>query len=436
MNESTLPALEKSPHKPTAPSGIRNIETNEYKPKAGTPKRGDSQGKETKEERIGPPVRRRNRKILLLLLLACLVVGAAVIFIVVRGVKSEPKAVAQLIPTVAVAKVAREDLYNEVPIPAEFRAYVQSELHAMVTGYVSQMNVDFGDKVTQGEVLATLEVPELGDELHNAQARVKQAEADYSNAHVIYTRVHAVNKAHPALVAQQDVDTAQSKDASTAAAIAAAVADVEKYKTLVNYTKIIAPFTGVITQRSVDPGALVQAGTTSDRSMALLRVSDNYHLRLDFPVSVDYVRYVRIGDPVTVRVDSLGGKTFVAKITRFADHVNDQTRTMVTELELDNPTLQIVPGMYAVALFKFEQKANALSVPIEAISNPKEPVVYIINADHEIEARKVKLGLELPDKYEITDGVKENELVVVVRGAHVHPGQKVETKLIKDPTVP
>jgi RND family efflux transporter MFP subunit len=380
--------------------------------------------------------RRSGRKATLLMLFVLIIVGAAAVFAVLksRGINLQRKS--QPVVTVAVAKVTRQNVYDEVPIPAEFRPYVESELHAMVTGYVSKMNVDFGDKVKQGQVLATLEVPELYDQLHNAQATEQQAQADYENAHLIFTRLQEVNQQHPNLVAQQDIDTARSKDASSAAAVAAARADVGKYQTLVNYTNITAPFDGVITQRSADPGALVQAGTSSDRSMPLVRVSDNYHLRLDFPVSVEYVKDVHLGDPVTVRVDSLGGKTFVGEITRFTDEVNDETRTMTTEMELDNPDLEIVPGMYAVALFKFEQHSNALTVPTEAISNPKDPVVQVINANNEIEARPVKLGVEMPDEYEVTDGLKEGELVMIGSASQVHPGQKVEPKLVTQPIIP
>ena len=387
-------------------------------------------------ERVAAPVERRTgRKTMLLVLFALIIVGTAAVFMVLksRGINLQPTSAP--VVTVAAARVTRQDVYDEVPIPAEFRPYVESELHAMVTGYVSQMNVDFGDKVKQGQILATLEVPELTDQLHNAEATLQQADADYANAHQIYTRLQEVNQQHPKLVAQQDIDTAQSKDASSAGAIAAAKANVEKYQTLVNYTRIVAPFDGVITQRSADPGALVQAGTSSDRSMPLVRVSDNYHLRLDFPVSVEYVKDVHLGDPVTVRVDSLDGKTFTGKITRFTDEVNDETRTMTTEMELDNPNLELVPGMYAVALFKFEQHSKALTVPTEAVSNPKDPVVYVINADDEIEARPVKLGVEMPDKYEVTDGLKEGELVMIGGTSQVHPGQKVEPKLVTQPTI-
>src|SRR5208282_6756100 len=112
-------------------------------------------------------------------------------------------------PTAGVAKVTREDLYKEVTAPAEFRPYVEATLHAKVSGYVSQMNVDFGDRVKAGQLLATLEVPELSDELHNAMAAVQKAEADHADAHLIYTRLVGVNQQQPNLVAQQDLDTAE-----------------------------------------------------------------------------------------------------------------------------------------------------------------------------------------------------------------------------------
>jgi RND family efflux transporter MFP subunit len=387
-------------------------------------------------ERVAAPARQqaagRNTK---RFFIAALLIGAGAAGYLLTKPGGSNLSSGQAVPSVAVARVTRQDVYDEVPIPAEFRPYVESELHAMVTGYIAQMNVDFGDKVKQGQILATLEVPELFDQLHNAEATEQQAEADYNNEHQIYVRLLEVNQQHPKLVAQQDIDTALSKDSSAAAQVAAAKANVEKYQTLVNYTKIAAPFAGVVTKRSADPGDLVQAGTSSDRSMPIVRVSDNYLLRLDFPVSVEYVKDVHLGDPATVRVDSLGGKTFTGKITRFSDEVNDETRTMTTEMELENPDLEIVPGMYAVVLFKFSQHPNALAISTEAVSDPKAPVVYVINAQNEIEARSVKLGVEMPDKFEVTDGLKEGDLVMVGSRSQAHPGQKVNPKLVTEPVV-
>jgi RND family efflux transporter MFP subunit len=335
-------------------------------------------------------------------------------------------------PTAGVAKVTREDLFSEVTIPAEFRPYVEAKLVAKVSGYVRQMNVDFGDKVKAGQLLATIEVPELQDELHSALAAEQKADADYTNANLLYTRLSSVNQEHPNLVAQQDLDTANASNLSTAANIAEARAEVEKYQTLVAYTKITAPFDGVVTRRYADPGALVQAGTASDtQAMALVRVSDNYLLRLDFPVTVDYVKDIKLGDLVEVRVESLNRKTFTGKISRFTDNVDDNTRTMITEIEVPNPGLELIPGMYATVVLKVDQHPNALSIPIEAVSNAKASTVLVLNRDHQIEQRAVQLGLQTPDRYEVLSGLNEGDLVVIGSPSEFQNGEKVEPKILQ-----
>ena len=335
-------------------------------------------------------------------------------------------------PTAGVAKVTREDLYKEVTISAEFRPYEEVELHAKVSGYVSKMNVDFGDKVKAGQLMATLEVPELQDELVNARAMEQKAEADYTNAHLIYTRLQSVNRDHPNLVAQQDLDTAEANELTTSAAIAAAKANVEKFQTMVSYTQITAPFDGVVTHRYADPGTLIQAGTSSDtQALPLVRVSDNYRLRLDFPVTVDYVKDVQLGDSVAVRVDSLNDKTFTGTISRFTHDVDDNTRTMITEIEVPNPNLELMPGMYATVVLKVEKRLQVLAVPTEAVAGGKTPTVYVVNHDNQIEERAVKLGLETPDKYEVLSGLNEGDLVVIGNRAGFQVGQKVEPKLIE-----
>ena len=335
------------------------------------------------------------------------------------------------VPTAGVAKVTRDDLFKEVKIQAEFRPDVEVELHAKVSGFVKDMNVDFGDKVKAGQLLATLEVPELNAELTNAMANLRKTESDYTNDNLIYTRLLGVNRDHPNLVAQQDLDTAQANDLAAAAAIAAAKADVEKYRTLVGYTRITAPFDGVITKRYADPGALIQAGTSSDtQSLPLVRVSNNYRLRLDFPVPVDYVKDIHLKDPVEVRVDSLDGMTFTGTVSRFTDRVEENTRTMTTEIETPNPDLKMVPGMWTTVILKVEKRPQALAVPIEAVAG-EPPSVYVINQQDQVEERPVKLGMETPDKYEILSGLHEGDLVVVGNRSKLQAGQKVTPKLVQ-----
>ena len=339
---------------------------------------------------------------------------------------------ASAVPTVAVAKVTREDLSQPVTISAEFRPYAEVSLHAKVSGYVSKMNVDFGDQVKAGQLLATLEVPELQDDLNNARAAEQKAQADFTNAELIYTRLQSVNQSHPNLVAQQELDTAKANSLTASAAIAAAQANVEKYKTMLGYTQIIAPFDGVVTHRYADPGSLIQAGTASDtQALPLVRVSDNYHLRLDFPVTVDYVKDIQLGDPVEVRVDSLNGKTFTGTISRCTHEVDDKTRTMITEIEVANPGLELVPGMYASVILKVEKHRQALAVPTEAVSGEKNPTVFVVNGEEKIEERAVKLGMETPDKYEVLAGLHEGDLVVLGSRAGFQAGQQVEPKLLQ-----
>lgn len=365
-------------------------------------------------------------------IVAAIFLASIVVLLVVHHARAEVSVPTDsvAVPTASVAKVTREDLSMEVTVAAEFRPYQEVALHAKVSGYVSKMNVDFGDTVKAGQLLATLEVPELQAELANALAASAKAEADYTNAHLMFSRLQSVNREHPNLVAQQELDTAQANDLTATAAIAAAKANYEKFQTMVSYTQITAPFDGVVTHRYADPGTLIQAGTASDsQALPLVRVSDNYRLRLDFPVTVDYAKDVKLGEPVAVRVDSLNGQTFTGGISRFTHEVDDNTRTMITEIEVTNPDLKLIPGMYATVVLKVEKHPQALAVPTEAVAGEKNPTVLVLNRDHQLEERAVKLGLETPEKYEVLSGLEEGDLVIIGNRAGFLAGEKVEPKL-------
>lgn len=377
-----------------------------------------------------PPGGSRRLPWKLVCLLLLVVVAVPVWRAFTNHAKAQPAAAASPNQVIAVVRVVRRDLYNEVPISAEFRPFAEVELHAKVSGFVQEINVDFGDRVKAGQLLARLEVPELKDELNRALAAQDRAQAAYHDAHQIYARIQQVVQQNPNLVAQQELDTAQAKDNTAEAGLAAAKADVEKDRTLLAYTQITAPFDGVITHRYVDPGALIQSGTASQtQSLPLVRVSDNYKLRLDFPVSVGYVKDIRLGDPVEVRVDSLGGKSFTGRISRFTDQVDEDTRTMMTEIEVPNPNLEIMPGMYANVVLPVEKRPQVLTVPIQAVSGDEKPTVYVVNSQQAIEERPVTLGLETPSMYEVTAGLKEGDLVMIGNRSEVTPGKKVEARL-------
>jgi RND family efflux transporter MFP subunit len=334
-------------------------------------------------------------------------------------------------PTVAVAVVDREDLFKEFTIQAEFRPYQEIDLHAKVSGFLKEIGVDIGDRVRAGDLIGVLEVPELGDDLARAVAAEQRAQADYKDAHLNYTRLTSVSQSRPNLVAAQDLDAAEAKDAAAAAAVAAAKADARKYQTMVDYTRITAPFNGVITRRYADPGALIQAGTSSDtQAKPLIRLSENDRLRLDFAVSASYADDIRDGDPVEIHLDGQA-KALNGVISRFSRRIAMDTRTMETEVEVPNPDLKLIPGMYATVVLKLQRRPQALSIPVEAVAGSVHPTVYLVNDRQEIEERPVKLGLETPGRYEVLSGLRDGDRVMIGNRSQVQTGEKVSAQTIK-----
>src|SRR6185312_4309002 len=142
----------------------------------------------------------------------------------------------------------------------------------------------------------------------------------------------------------------------------------------------------------------------------------------------DYVHDIHIGDPVDVRIESLGDKTFTGKISRFTDRVDETTRTMTAEMEVANSKLELIPGMYATVVLKADQRPHAVAIPTEAVSAGKS-TVFVVNANNEVEQRTITLGLETPTKYEVLSGVREGDLVLIGNTSQLKPGEKVEPKL-------
>ncbi|HWB97003.1 MAG TPA: efflux RND transporter periplasmic adaptor subunit, partial [Bryobacteraceae bacterium] len=355
----------------------------------------------------GPAVRPRFRRPLWALLAAGAV---ALAFLAIHNRAAGPAtAPTPSVPVVATVPVERRDLSNELSVQAEFRPYQEVELHAKVAGFLQSIRVDFGDRVAAGELIATLEVPELKDDMEHATAAEHRAEADYRDTHLAYTRLLEVNQSNPHLVAEQDLDAAMARDSSAAANLAAAKSEEEKYRTLWGYTRITAPFGGVVTRRYADPGALIQAGT-SGQAQPLIRLSQNDRLRLDFPVSVSYASEIAVGDPVEIRLDRTT-QSLSGRIARFTRRIDTDTRTMESEVEVANPDLKLIPGMYATAVLQVQRRPGALAVPVEAVSGSQPPTVYVIAPDGRVEQRKVALGVETPRYYEVLSGLTEGEQV-------------------------
>jgi RND family efflux transporter MFP subunit len=363
------------------------------------------------------------------------------------------------VPTVAVAKVARGDIAQSLTIAAEFRPFQEIEVHAKVAGFLKSISVDVGDRVKAGQLLAVLEIPELQDEIKQDEAAVKRATEEINRAqadlertqsahevaHLGATRLAGVMKTRPNLVAQQDIDEATGRDrvseaqVSTAqAALAAAREQLEiakaaqgKTQTLFDYARITAPFAGVITHRYADTGAMIQAGTSSQtQAMPIVRLSQNDRLRLVIPVPESAVSRVHLGGQVAVAVQSLR-RTVTGTVARFSDRLDTDTRTMHVEVDVSNPDLTLVPGMYADATVVLDQVKGAIVAPVQSLDRGAEGArVFVVGRDGKLEARTVQLGLEADDRIEVTRGLNDGELVVVGSRAQLKPGTAVAPKLV------
>ena len=365
-------------------------------------------------------------------------------------------------PTVAVQAASRSNLSRSLALTAEFKPYQEVDVMSKVAGYVKKINVDIGDRVRAGEVLAVLEVPEMADDLIKAAATIqlsdaetKRAEDDVQRAkaaleiaHLSYQRLLDVSKARPGLVAQQEIDEARSKDLVAEAQLSAAQskllatrqqtqinrAEQSRYKTLFNYTRVTAPFNGVVTLRYANQGSMIQAGTASQiQAMPIVRLSQNNLLRLMLPVPESAVPDIHLREPVEVHVSALN-RSFIGKVARFTEKVSTATRTMETEVDVPNPKFLLVPGMYADVNLQLESKSDVLSIPISAVDlTSTERQVYRVNAANTIEIVPVKLGLETSTRIQVLSGLKPGDLVVIGGRAGLKNGDKVRPQVVDIP---
>lgn len=361
--------------------------------------------------------------------------------------------------SVAVAKAVKKNLDQHLTVSSELVPLQEIPVYAKESGYIKELNVDYGARVKKGDVMAVLEIPEFEATLQQDDAAIKAADEQVKRLGQRVTSLQArwkplqetadelatVAKTKPGLVAQQEVSDAQGRALTAQADIDEANANVEAAKSqaeaardkkmhdsvLFDYAKITAPFDGVVTQRYANYGSLMQAGTNSStQAMPLVQLSEDDIFRLVIPVEESYVRFIHLGDPVTVEVPSLN-RTFLGKIKRFSNDVKVETRTMHTEVEVLNPDHTLLPGLYANATIQLQQKRGALSVPLQALDRKGDRTsIDVINASNQIEIRNLTTGIDTADDIEVLSGVKEGELVVVGDRSGLKSGESVNPKLV------
>jgi len=359
-------------------------------------------------------------------------------------------------PSASVAPVVQQNITDQLEIASEFQPFQEINVYAKVSGYVQKLNIDWGTHVRQGQVMAILEIPELEQQLQLDEATLRRSQHDlkraheelnraqsaYAVAHITYTRLADVQKERPELVAQQDIDVAQGKDQEADAALSAAKAALsaaeqavvasqaalDKDKALYAYSRITAPFDGVVTEMDAFTGALLPAGTSSNKGdLALCKLSQNNLLRLVIPVPERAVPDVKIGQSIPVKVTTLN-KMLDGKIVRVSGLIDLETRTMHTEIQVPNADYTLVPGMYASVELPLHTAENALTVPIQAFESSGEGrgTVLVVNGSNRIELREVRPGIQTASLVQILDNVKAGERVVIGDQSQYRIGELVK----------
>ena len=371
-------------------------------------------------------------------------------------------AVSEGAPAVSVVPAARVidvDVRNNVTVTAEFEPYYEVDVMAKEAGYIRHLFVDIGDRVKQGQLLATLEIPELQADLTKsksdlqtanaeravAQGDLQRAEAAAQIAQLSYTRILDVSKKEPGLVPLQEVDVAHSHNLEADAQVSAAQqrvqaaesryqsagADLAHETALVEYTRIVAPFSGVVTQRYASEGSMIQAGIASQtQAMPVVKVSQNNPLRLMLPVPEGDVSSVHKGQHVSVDVPALN-RTFDGTVTRFADRLQMSTRTMTTEVDVNNLQLNLIPGMYAQVMLRTAEAKNATAVPPDAVDGTGDNQrLFLVDGVGVVRIHKVETGIQSPQFVQILSGVEVGDIVITGRHSDLHEGQKVQPRLM------
>ncbi|HUA58461.1 MAG TPA: efflux RND transporter periplasmic adaptor subunit [Verrucomicrobiae bacterium] len=362
-------------------------------------------------------------------------------------------------PEIGVVRAVRKSVQQNLVVSSELVPFQQIDVYAKESGFVQKLYVDYGTHVQAGQVMAVLEIPELQVQLDEDQAAIRaatdqvgrmqnnvsQVEAQQKDVHLQFSRLDAVAKSQPGLVAQQEVDDWRSKDLAAGAQAAAAQNILESARSelmraqarqrhdqvLYDYAKIVAPFSGVVTKRYANYGTLMQSGINSTQALPLVQLSEDDLFRLVIPVPETYVESIHVGDKVDVRVPALN-RALPGQVKRFSVDVDADTRTMHTEVDVPNTGGVLMPGMYAEATLTITRIANALTVPPQAVvTNNGQSTVWVVGPDNRIEIRNLTIGTETPNDVEILSGLKAGEMVATGDRASLKQGETVRPKEVQ-----
>ncbi len=357
---------------------------------------------------------------------------AAAVAILVAGIVPRRRAEAKLaqeteqmaVPVVSVVHPKRSAPADELVLPANVQAYIDAPIFARTNGYLKKWYVDIGARVKQGQLLADIETPEVDQQLRQARADLGTAEANLNLAKITNDRYAGLLKTDS--VSKQDADNAAGNYAAQKATVQAAEANVRRLEELQSFEKIYAPFAGVITARNTDIGALIDSGSAGGTRTELFHIAQPDKLRVYVNVPEAYAPSAKPGLPVDLIVSEFPGRRFPGGLVRTANAIEPNTRTLLVEIRVDNPTGILFSGAYAEAHFKLPNAGSSFILPVNALLFRSEGLrVAAVGDDHRAELKPITIGRDYGTEVEVVSGLNGQEAIIINPPDSIVSGEQV-----------
>ena len=385
---------------------------------------------ETAAAPVAPPSKPKSgaalRGLLIIVVVCALALGVAISNGIIARARAntalQHQTLSDATPTVAVIHPHLTSGAEEVILPGNMQAFIDTPIWARASGYLKAWYVDIGAHVTKGQLLADIEAPEVDQQLQQAKEDLSTAEANLKLSQITAERYSNLLKTDS--VAKQEVDNAVQDEAAKAATVKSAQANVSRLQQMVDYEKVYAPFSGVITARNVDVGALVDADTNT-AGKELFHLASTNVLRVYVNVPEAYSRSAKPGVHAFATLNEFPGRQFKGTIVRNADAIDPNSRTLLVEVDVPNPTGELLPGSYVSVHLKLPSRIEAVTIPANALIFRSEGLQVAVVRDGRILLQHVMLGHDYGDTVEVVSGITSNDAVIVNPSDSIVSGQQV-----------
>jgi RND family efflux transporter MFP subunit len=328
------------------------------------------------------------------------------------------------VPTVSVVTPQRSAPTQEITLPGNVQPFITSPIFSRTNGYLKAWHFDIGAHVKKGDLLAEIETPEVDQQLQQSRSNLATAEANLRLAEITKNRYLDLLKTNA--VSQQDADNAVGTFNANKAIVDANLANVKQLETLQSFEKIYAPFDGIITARNTDIGDLINSGSNGNAKTDLFHISQPGVLRVYVNVPEEYSQLAKPGLTATLTLAEFPGKTFTGKLVRTSDSINNATRTLLSEVDVNNPTGQLLSGSFAEVHFKVPTEVSTFIIPVDTLLFRAEGLRIAVVKDGKAELVRVMPGHDFGETMEIVAGLKGNEAIIVNPPDSIVAGEQVQ----------